>query len=157
MSRRRQIEMSPAEVDAFIGRARTLILVSNGPGGFPHPMPMWFVREPGGVIRMTTYAKSQKVRNLERDPRVALLAETGDEYAELRGVVIYARAELVREPETVLDTMLRASRTDLSALPAAERPAAEAGLRAQAAKRLVVRCVPERIVSWDHAKLGGLH
>jgi PPOX class probable F420-dependent enzyme len=149
--------MSPEEIDDFLAETRTLILVSNGPGGYPHPMPMWFAREAGGVIRMTTYAKSQKVKNLERDPRVSLLGEAGREYAELRGVLIYARAELVPDPETVLDTMLRASRTDLSSVPAAQRAAVEAGLRAQAAKRVVVRCVPERVVSWDHAKLGGLH
>jgi nitroimidazol reductase NimA-like FMN-containing flavoprotein (pyridoxamine 5'-phosphate oxidase superfamily) len=157
MSRRHQIVMTPEEIEAFLTQARTLILVSNGPRGYPHPMPMWFVREASGEIRMTTYAKSQKIRNLERDPRVTLLAEDGEEYAKLRGVLIYARAELVTEPETVLDTMVRASRTDLAALPASQRPAVEAGLRAQAAKRVVVRCLPERIVSWDHAKLGGVH
>jgi nitroimidazol reductase NimA-like FMN-containing flavoprotein (pyridoxamine 5'-phosphate oxidase superfamily) len=157
MSRRDQIQMSSAEVDAFLEETRTLVLVSNGPGGFPHPMPMWFARDPDGTIHMTTFAKSQKVRNLERDPRVSMLAESGTEYAKLRGVVLYGRVELVRDAERVLAVMKRASRVDPAALPESQRAGAEAVMRAQAAKRVAIRCKPERIVSWDHAKLGGAY
>jgi nitroimidazol reductase NimA-like FMN-containing flavoprotein (pyridoxamine 5'-phosphate oxidase superfamily) len=157
MSRRDQIQMSPAEIDDFLGSVRTLTIVSNGPGGFPHPMPMWFAREPDGTVLMTTFAKSQKVKNLERDPRCSLMAESGTEYAKLRGVVLYARAELVRDPEFVVGVMKRASRLDPAALPEAQRAGAEAVMRAQAQKRVALRCRPERIVSWDHAKLAGAY
>ena len=61
-------------------------------------MPMWFGVEHDGAIVMTTFTKSQKIRNIERDPRVTLLAEAGEVYAELRGVVIYGNAELVPRP-----------------------------------------------------------
>ena len=64
-------------------------------------MPMWFGIEPDGAIVMTTFTKSQKIRNLERDPRVSLLVEAGEEYAELQGVVIYGEAELVPRTERV--------------------------------------------------------
>ena len=63
-----------------------MILCSIGATGVPHPMPMWFGIEPDGAIVMTTFTKSQKIRNLERDPRVSLLVEAGEEYAELQGV-----------------------------------------------------------------------
>ena len=69
MSRRDQIRMSYQEIRSFLAEHKTLILTSNGPGGFPHPMPMWYVLESDGAIRMTTYARSQKVENLRRDPR----------------------------------------------------------------------------------------
>jgi nitroimidazol reductase NimA-like FMN-containing flavoprotein (pyridoxamine 5'-phosphate oxidase superfamily) len=157
MSRRDQIQMSPAEIDAFLGSVRTMTIVSNGPGGFPHPMPMWFARDPDGTVLMTTFAKSQKIKNLERDPRCSLLAESGREYAELRGVVLYARAELLRDPDAVFGVMKRASRVDPAALPEAQRAGAEAVMRGQAAKRVAIRCRPERIVSWDHAKLAGAY
>jgi PPOX class probable F420-dependent enzyme len=119
-------------------------------------MPMWYAVDGDGCVVMTTFAKSQKVRNLERDPRVALLVEDGESYGELRGVVLYGRAELVRETERVLDTLARVSRRygpGAGADPAALR----AALRRQAAKRVALRIRPERVVSWDHRKLGGAY
>ena len=69
MSRRDQIRMSEDEIRSFLAERKTLILTSNGPDGFPHPMPMWYVLEPDGAIRMTTYSRSQKVLNLRRDAK----------------------------------------------------------------------------------------
>ena len=82
---------------------RVVIVSSHGPRGWPHSMPMWFTVPRDGEIWVWTYAKSQKVRNLERDPRATLLIETGHEYVELRGVQIEAEAEIVRDPEAVLE------------------------------------------------------
>jgi nitroimidazol reductase NimA-like FMN-containing flavoprotein (pyridoxamine 5'-phosphate oxidase superfamily) len=157
MSRRGQIAMTPAEIDAFLEETRTLILVSNGANGFPHPMPMWYARDPDGTVWMTTFAKSQKVKNLERNPRFSLLAEAGTDYSKLRGVVFYGRAELVRDTESVLGVMKRCSRFDPDALAPAQREGALAVMRGQAAKRVAIGCRPERTVSWDHAKLGGAY
>jgi nitroimidazol reductase NimA-like FMN-containing flavoprotein (pyridoxamine 5'-phosphate oxidase superfamily) len=70
--------MTEAEVRRFLDGARTIILNSIGLDGVPHPMPMWFAVEDDGAVVMTTFAKSQKVKNLERDPRVSLLAEDGE-------------------------------------------------------------------------------
>ena len=109
MSRRDQIRMTDAERDKYLAEAQTIIICSIGPGGFPHPMPMWFGMESDGNVVMTTFTKSQKIKNIERDPRVSLLAETGTAYAELRGVVIYGKAELVRDKEQVLDILAKVS------------------------------------------------
>ena len=85
MSRRDQIKLSEAELLELLDEERIAVVSSLGPRGWPHSMPMWFVpRE--GEIWIWTYAKSQKVRNLERDPRATVLVETGHEYGELRGV-----------------------------------------------------------------------
>lgn len=153
MSRRDQIRMSDAEVREFIAARKTVILTSQGPRGFPHPMPMWFVPGPDGTIRMTTYARSQKVRNLRRDPRVSLLVESGLEYGELKGVVIYGRAELSDDVEEVIDVLLEAGARPAGRPP----PAVREGMRGNASKRVVIRVKPERVVSWDHAKLGGAY
>lgn len=153
-SRRDLIRMSDDEVLAFLRSHKTVVLVSNGPGGHPHPMPMWFGVDDACVVSMATFRKSQKVRNLERDPRVALLAESGTEYAELQGVVLYGKAELVDDPEMVKATLLAASRAKLPE-EADARESVLAGIAKTAAKRVGVRVVPERVVSWDHRKLGG--
>ncbi len=158
MSRRNQIEMTPEEARRFLESRKTIILVSNGPSGFPHPMPMWFALDDDGSVRTTTYAKSQKVRNLERDPRCSLLVESGLEYQELRSLVLYGRAEIVHDLDVILDTMLNAARTPGEA--AGGRPRADAapeGMRRTASKRVCIRVKPERVVSWDHAKLGGVY
>lgn len=156
MSRRAQIRMSDGEQRAFLQGARTMILCSLDRSGAPHPMPMWFGIEDDGAIVMTTFAKSQKVRNLERDPRVSLLVEDGEQYAELRGVVIYGRAELLREPAAVLGCLERITVRNAGA-PGVDPSVMRESLRRTAAKRVAIRVRPERIVSWDHAKLGGVY
>ena len=158
MSRRSQISMSEDEIRRFIESKKTMTIVSNGPGGFPHPMPMWFARDPDGSIRMATYRTSQKIKNIQRDPRVSLLCESGTDYAELRGVVIYGKAELVDDFALVCDTLIRAGGRGegLPQDPAAAKSIQEA-MRKNAEKRFVIRVKPERVISWDHAKLGGAY
>ncbi|MFX8999760.1 pyridoxamine 5'-phosphate oxidase family protein, partial [Acinetobacter baumannii] len=67
-SRRAQIAMTDTELGAFLEEQRVVICATNGPRGWPHLMPLWYVVR-GEEIWAWTYAKSQKVRNLERDPR----------------------------------------------------------------------------------------
>src|SRR5262249_34501091 len=85
VSRRGQIKLSEAEVAELLDSERVAVVSSIGPRGWPHSMPLWFVARDGEVW-IWTYAKSQKVRNLERDPRATVLVETGEEYGELRGM-----------------------------------------------------------------------
>ena len=108
-SRRELIQMTQEEQRAFLDAARTIILCSAGRDGVPHPMPMWFALDDAGAVLMTTFAKSQKIRNLEREPRVSLLVEAGESYGELRGVVLYGKAELEPDTERVLDVLARVS------------------------------------------------
>ena len=71
MSRRDQIKMDFEEVAAFLEEQRVVVCATNGPSGWPHLMPLWYtVRD--RQVWAWTYAKSQKVRNLERDPRATL-------------------------------------------------------------------------------------
>ena len=156
MSRRDAIRMSEAEIRDYLEASRTLILCSQGSDGVPHPMPMWYGVDEDGDVIMTTFAKSQKVRNLERDPRVSLLVEDGKVYGELRGVVLYGKVQLEHDTERVLDVLARVTGrygTGEGADPGAMRDA----LRAQASKRVALRIHPDRIVSWDHRKLGGTY
>ncbi len=140
--------MSDEEVRRFIEASKTIILNSNGLGGYPHPMPMWFLRADDGTISITTYKSSQKVKNLRRDPRASLLVESGEEYSELKGVVLYGNAEVIDDLETVVDTLIAASGQR-------NEPEIREALKKTASKRVVIRIKPERVVSWDHSKLAG--
>lgn len=147
--------LSEAELGELLASERVAVVSSLGPRGWPHSMPLWFVPR-AGEVWIWTYAKSQKVRNLERDPRATVLVEAGREYGELRGAMIEAEAVLHRDPETVL-----AFAEELT-LRYADGQAAlgeemRAGLRAQAPKRVAIRFVPVRVASWDHRKLGGTY
>ena len=155
MSRRDQIRLSDDEVKEFLAGARTVIICSNGRDGFPHPMPMWYAVEEDGAIVMTTFAKSQKVKNLRRDPRVALLVESGETYAELKGVVVYGTAAIEEDTDAVLDVLERIAAKEGTAPPNADPEAVREALRVTARKRVAIRIPPEKVVSWDHAKLGG--
>jgi PPOX class probable F420-dependent enzyme len=157
MPRRDQIRLDDAEIREFLESSRTIILTSNGPGGYPHSMPMWFQAEPDGAIRMTTYGRSQKVQNLRRDPRVSLLVESGFDYTELKGVLFYGRAEIIDDVERILDVLTAADPSRSDGGDAEQQRAIREGMRRNAAKRVLIRVKPDRVVSWDHSKLGGVY
>jgi PPOX class probable F420-dependent enzyme len=154
-SRRAEIELSEAERRELIDSERIVAVASFGPRGWPHVMPLWYVPR-DGEIWIYTYAKSQKVRNLERDPRATLMIETGHEYLELRGVEIEAEAEIHRDLETVLALAKDVTVRYAAGIESVEGDAA-AALEGQARKRAAVRFRPIRVASWDHRKLGGAY
>jgi len=155
MSRRDQIKLSEGELEELLGSERIAVVSSLGPRGWPHSMPMWFVpRE--GEIWIWTYAKSQKVRNLERDPRATVLIETGHEYGELRGAMIEAEAEIHRDLPAVLGFAEELTLRYAEGISSVEGDA-RAALEAQAPKRVAIRFKPERVATWDHRKLGGTY
>jgi PPOX class probable F420-dependent enzyme len=155
MSRRDQIKLSDEELLELLGEERVAIVSSLGPRGWPHSMPMWFVPRQG-EIWIWTYAKSQKVRNLERDPRATVLVETGHEYQELRGASIEAEAEIHRDPPTVVAFAEELTLRYADGISSLEGDA-KAALEAQAPKRVAIHFKPVRTVSWDHRTLGGTY
>ena len=153
-SRRELIQMTDKEIQTYLADAQTLIIVSNGPNGYPHPMPMWFGVDDAGCLLCTTFAKSQKVKNWRRDPKAALLVESGATYAELRGVMIYAQTEIVDDAEAVQDILVTINAKGRS-LSDAERAKLREAVAPNATKRVALKFIPERYVTWDHRKLGG--
>ena len=114
MSRRDQIKMTAEEVDDLLATEKVVTCATNGPDGLPHLMPLWFVVREGEVWAWT-YARSQKVRNLERDARATLQVETGTEYQELRGVMLKCDVVVHRALEDVTPIGLAILRTDVAA------------------------------------------
>jgi PPOX class probable F420-dependent enzyme len=150
--RRDAIKMSDEEIREFLAAGRDLQVASINADGTPHLVTMWYAMR-DGEIAFWTYAKSQKVVNLRRDPRLSVLVATGEVYEQLKGVSIVGRAEVVDDPDEVLgygeavyerywgplnDTVLE-------------------GVKAMSAKRVVIVVKPEKILSWDHGKLGGAY
>ncbi len=155
MSRRDQIKLSGAELLGLLDGERIAVVSSLGPRGWPHSMPMWFVPREGEVW-VWTYAKSQKVRNLERDPRATVLVEAGREYGELRGAMIEAEAEVHRDPQVVLGFAEELTLRYAEGISSVEGDA-KAALEAQAPKRVAIHFRPVRVATWDHRKLGGTY
>src|SRR5947209_16729381 len=145
--------MSGEELAAFLDAERVVVCATHGPRGWPHLMPLWYVvRE--GRLWAWTYGKSQKVRNLERDARATLQVEAGEQYHELRGVMVEAQTELHRDLETVAGVGAElAERYGGASLTAS----ALAAVEAQATKRVALEFIAVRTATWDHGKLGGVY
>jgi PPOX class probable F420-dependent enzyme len=150
MNRRRQIQLSPDEQITFLREHRKGALATIGKDGFPHVVAMNFLAK-DGVFYMTSYGKAQKVMNIRRNPKVALMAETGDNYAELRGVMIRGGCEIIEGADAVRQVF--AAMAQARGAPA-ERPRGSAD---SAPKRVVLKIVPQKVTSWDHRKLGGAY
>ncbi len=157
MPRRNQICMTDAEIHDFLRSHKTIILSSIGRDGVPHPMPMWFVADDDLVTSMATFRGTQKIVNLQRDPRVSLLVESGREYSELPGGVIYGTAELSEDTDAIIATLEAASQKETSEADTETRAAMKEGMRKSASKRILIRVKPDRIISWDHSKLEGAY
>jgi nitroimidazol reductase NimA-like FMN-containing flavoprotein (pyridoxamine 5'-phosphate oxidase superfamily) len=167
MSRRDQIRMSATESQAFLEEERTVVCATLGPRGWPHLMPLWYVLRPTGPdgpdpqqLWAWTYAASQKVRNLERDPRATLQVETGELYQELRGAMLECEVRIHRDLETVsaLGREILARNAVARGEPAVELPPEAAALvQQQAAKRVGLQFLELRRSTWDHRKLAGVY
>jgi hypothetical protein len=159
--------MDGEEVTAFLATERTVVCATVGPKGWPHLMPLWYVlRErsggrPGPQLWSWTYAASQKVRNLERDPRATLEVEAGELYQELRGVMLECEVAIHRDTEIVkaLGQELFARYASPPGEPPAAQLPAEVGavVDAQAAKRVALQFIELDRVTWDHRKLDGVY
>ena len=154
MSRRDAIKMSDEEALAFLEEERTVTCATNGRNGFPHLMPLWYVLR-AGRLWAWTYGKSQKTKNLERDPRATLQVETGLDYAELRGVML--RCDVVLHTDVEVVTGIGMDLVDRYAGPGPEFDPMRDGFRQQAPKRVGFEFVERERVTWDHRKLGGTY
>jgi hypothetical protein len=154
VSRRDAIKMDPGEVQAFLEEQKTVTCATHGHDGFPHLMPLWYVLRDARLWGWT-YAKSQKAKNLERDPRATLLVEAGLDYAELRGVMLRCDVVIHRELEVVEGIAMEL--VDRYSGPGPEFDGVRDGFRKQAPKRVGLEFVERERVTWDHRKLGGAY
>ena len=146
MKRRDQIKLSPEAQTEFLRTAGKAALATLDKEGFPHVVAMNFVAREGAIL-MTSYGKAQKVINIRRNPKVAVMVETGRNYADLRGVMIRGECEIIEDAATVEATMRAIG--EKGGAPLGRGPLKSAS------KRVVLKVIPKKIASWDHSKLGG--
>lgn len=150
-NQRASIVMTETEVDEFLDQQRTITMATIGPSGMPHLVAMWYGFI-DGVIYFETKAKSQKVANLRRDPRITCSAEAGHTYDQLRGVSVEGTATIIDDTEADEYWAAGISVFERYQGPYDEelRPIVEFMMN----KRVVVRVDATRVRSWDHRKLG---
>ena len=142
--------MTDDEVRAFLAEQRTMTCASVGADGWPHLAPLWYVLR-ADTVWAWTYAASQKVRNLERDPRASLQAEAGESYDQLRGVLLRTTVTLHKDTDEVAALGIEIFERYHGMLTAET----VAMVRNQAAKRVGLEFVPAGPpATWDHRKLG---
>ncbi|MGH9188057.1 MAG: pyridoxamine 5'-phosphate oxidase family protein [Acidimicrobiales bacterium] len=151
-SRRDLIKMPDEEMDAFLHERHTMNVATINHDGTIHLVAMWYGFLDGDPA-FWTYGKSQKILNLQRDSRVTCLVEAGERYEALRGVELVGKGEVLTSRDQIL--AVGASVYERYFGPVTEETAPV--LEVVGAKRLAVRVHVDRIVSWDHAKLGGTY
>jgi PPOX class probable F420-dependent enzyme len=157
---RKDITMTDTEVLAFLSEgARVLQLATIGRDGGPHQAPMWFTMDEDRIV-FRSFTKSQKIVNLMRDPRLSVLVEQGDAYAQLQGVMIQGTAKLVTDPAYVLKIYGRlAARYPMVGDEPIEmdEPSLENAFGRFAPKNTAVIVEPMKTTSWDHTKLASTY
>ena len=148
VNRRSEIKMNPGEVKAFLEQERTACMCSMHPDGSIHAVAMWYGFV-DGMLTVETKAKSQKVQNLRRDPRLTFMVEAGDRYEELRGVEIVGTARIIEDEAALWEFGRSIWERYIGPYDDSQEPALALMLK----NRLLVTVDPAKIVSWDHRKL----
>jgi PPOX class probable F420-dependent enzyme len=154
---RKDITMTPEEVQEFLEANTVLQVATMGADGWPHLAPMWYVVEDGKLV-FRSFTKSQKIVNLQRNPQLTVLVETGDEYSQLRGVMVKGTARLISAPDYVLSVYgkLAAKYPMINDQPMTlDSSALEAAFGRFATKNTAVIVEPNTTITWDHTKLAG--
>jgi PPOX class probable F420-dependent enzyme len=152
VSRRDQIKMTAEEAAAFLEGGKVVVVATNGRDGFPHQMPLWYIVRDGNLMAWT-YAKSQKVKNLERDPRATLTVEAGVEYQELHGVMLKCDVTLLTNTEQVAEVGLEIFKKYSGGAGGELADEVREMVLKQAVKRVAMRFTERERATWDHRKL----
>ena len=146
------IKMTPQEADEFIRGWHTMNCATMKADGTIHLVAMWYAFLEGAPA-FETKAKSQKVLNLRRDPRITCLIEEGDTYDELRGVELVGTGEIVEEDDRIWQIGVSIIERQ-AGRQFADIPGGDALVDSMIRKRVGIKIHIDKIVSWDHRKLG---
>lgn len=152
MKQRDKVAMTDAEVQQLLASQHKVQLATNGRNGFPHLVTMYYTLV-DGLITFWTYGSSQKALNLERDPKISCLVEVGEQYFDLKGVLVQGWARRIEDPAAVFEIGRRI--TEVFAEPTVDDDAMTEYVDRAARKRFGYAVEPTRVISWDHAKLLG--
>lgn len=138
------MSLDDARIQRFLATREVVVLATAQADGAPLAMPMWFVHD-RAQLAMLSVASTQKVRNLRRDPRVCVVAESVTESGAICGVTVQGRAELLPDGSE--------RRALVARFLAKYEPRLERiwGGRDMPADRVMFRIVPARVKSWGLA------
>lgn len=138
------VRMTDDEVKAFLDAKPSWIILSTfGPNGYPHSVPIGYFRL-GSDVYLGCRAATQKIKNIERNPKVSLVLESGSTRQDIKGIMIQGHATVYTDPDNKLRLSREAARlrgVPESELPQEARPGAA-----------YIRVEPRRIFSWDYGR-----
>ena len=136
--------MTDQEVKAFLdAKPGWIVLSTIGREGYPHSVPLGYFRL-GDDIYIGCRAGTQKIKNIERNPKVSLVLESGSSRQELKGVMIQGHATVHTDPETALRLSREAARL---------RGVAEDALPREPRSGVAyIQVQPKRVISWDYSR-----
>jgi nitroimidazol reductase NimA-like FMN-containing flavoprotein (pyridoxamine 5'-phosphate oxidase superfamily) len=154
VKQRDRVAMTAQEAADYLAAGRKVQLATNGQDGFPHLVTMYYVMT-GRQITFWTYRRSQKALNLDRDPRISCLVEDGEEYFDLRGVLVQGVVRRIEDPDEIAVIGRQITAVVGTAMAGAGADALTQYVEHAARKRWGYRVEPGRLISWDHSKLIG--
>tara|TARA_B100001996_G_scaffold21595_1_gene17239 strand:- start:939 stop:1397 length:459 start_codon:yes stop_codon:yes gene_type:complete len=152
MSLRDKIKMSEEELSSFLKTQISLQIGTINKDGSPHLTTMWYFYD-GESFVFHTYTKSQKIINLQKDPRITLLTEAGSQYSDLQGIIVYGNAEIINGKDSLEEVIRYMEMVGRKYIKDEEGAQYIEGMKLQAPKRSVVIVKPSKFISWDHTKL----
>lgn len=136
----------------MLAKAHTGIYTTLRADGVPITLPVWFVALDERIY-VASPAHRKKVARVRKDPRVSFLVESGERWADLVGVHVTGRAQIVEDAERIaqvrdlLDAKYGSFRSKRSAMPEETRSQYETEV-------VVMEIVPDdRILSFDNSRV----
>jgi general stress protein 26 len=158
VKQRDKVAMTEAEIAEMLAAHNKVQLATNSRDGFPHLVTMYYVMM-DGLITFWTYRSSQKALNLGRDPRISCLVEIGQQYFDLKGVVVQGTARRIEDPAVILEIGRRITATFSDPTAMADDAVTQGEMTQYvehaARKRFGYAVEPSKVLSWDHTKLLG--
>jgi general stress protein 26 len=111
----------------------------------PHVVPVWFEWD-GEYIWISSFISTRKIRELKDNPRGAVLIESKQEGSKLQAVLLEGTVELVLQPRQLVSEI--ASRIYIRYLGPEGIKEAEPQSWLNDPENLLIKLVPERIMSW---------
>ena len=137
-------KLSKDEANAFLdSRPGWIALTTIGAGGYPHTVPIGYFRLDDDVY-IGCRTGSQKLKNIDRNPRVSVMIESGSTMQDIKGLLIQGEASYTVEP----DELVRLSREAMRrrGVPEAQLPTAPPTGAAY------IRVQPKKYISWDYSR-----
>ncbi|MBI1845963.1 MAG: pyridoxamine 5'-phosphate oxidase family protein [Candidatus Rokubacteria bacterium] len=89
------MRLADPQIQAFLATKDVVVLATVRPDGGPLAMPMWFVHDAEAVTMLSVNGLA-KIANMQRDPRVCVVAEAGTR-GDVRGVTVVGRAAFLAD------------------------------------------------------------